>query len=173
MVPRGNRITAHSIFSEPIEPVITKRSSSYYESQFRSYSSFKSCTASASGSASGSEEDYSCYICLETVQDPATVIYCMHSFCFDCIFTWYKISETCPVCKSTSASFLRNATHDNDCSNVNIWRCSNEPKVLSNGHMANSAIANTTAIHRKRFSIKEIAAEPPDIDQSRKRVKFS
>lgn len=170
MVPKGNRITMHPIFSEPIQPILSKRPALYHESQYSSYSKY---TSTVSGN--DDQQDHSCYICLCAVDDPATVIRCGHSFCFDCLFTWYKVSETCPVCKSTHASFLRNATHDNNCTNVNVWRSSNESNP-ENVNLTSSAILNMTIIHRQRFANHRPPADTDPNgtnDQNHKRAKIS
>ena len=39
-----------------------------------------------------------CIICTEEKSSDA-VLQCNHSFCFDCISTWYKSHKTCPICR--------------------------------------------------------------------------
>uniref|UniRef100_A0A3Q1HFR8 Tripartite motif containing 35-28 n=1 Tax=Anabas testudineus TaxID=64144 RepID=A0A3Q1HFR8_ANATE len=51
-----------------------------------------------------SEEDLSCPVCQDIFKDPV-VLSCSHSFCTDCLHTWWKgkpIKE-CPVCKRKSS----------------------------------------------------------------------
>ncbi|XP_029357163.1 zinc-binding protein A33-like [Echeneis naucrates] len=51
-----------------------------------------------------SEEDLSCPICQDIFKDPV-VLSCSHSFCRDCLQTWWtgKATEECPVCKRRSS----------------------------------------------------------------------
>lgn len=38
-----------------------------------------------------------CPICHDIIKQ-ATICSCVHHFCYDCITTWCKIKNTCPVC---------------------------------------------------------------------------
>jgi len=40
-----------------------------------------------------------CVICTETIQNPASLNCCRHSFCTACILSWSKQSSTCPCCR--------------------------------------------------------------------------
>ncbi|XP_026205391.1 nuclear factor 7, ovary-like [Anabas testudineus] len=53
--------------------------------------------------ASGSENDLSCPVCHEIFKDPV-LLTCSHSFCEDCVETWWrgKPTKKCPVCKAVS-----------------------------------------------------------------------
>ncbi|XP_051250877.1 nuclear factor 7, ovary-like [Dicentrarchus labrax] len=53
--------------------------------------------------ASRLEEDFCCTICHEVFRDPV-VLSCSHSFCKDCLKSWWKEKPTreCPVCKRRS-----------------------------------------------------------------------
>ncbi|XP_078105625.1 nuclear factor 7, brain-like [Sander vitreus] len=53
--------------------------------------------------ASRSEEDLCCPICHEVFRDPV-VLSCSHSFCKDCLQSWWteKPTQECPVCKKRS-----------------------------------------------------------------------
>ncbi|XP_067335961.1 nuclear factor 7, brain-like [Channa argus] len=54
--------------------------------------------------ASRSEEDLCCSICHEVFREPV-VLSCSHSFCKDCVKSWWrqKIIRECPVCKRISS----------------------------------------------------------------------
>nr|XP_046241189.1 nuclear factor 7, ovary-like [Scatophagus argus] len=54
--------------------------------------------------ASRSEEDLCCPVCHEIFRDPV-VLSCSHSFCKDCLKTWWREKPTreCPVCKTLSS----------------------------------------------------------------------
>jgi len=58
------------------------------------------------------KEDDMCGICLET-KDPETltVTICKHIFCKNCFKAWFKISETCPLCRM---DFKQNSIIFND-----------------------------------------------------------
>ncbi|XP_031167119.1 nuclear factor 7, brain-like [Sander lucioperca] len=53
--------------------------------------------------ASMSEEDFCCSVCHEVFRDPV-VLSCSHSFCKDCLQSWWteKPTQECPVCKKIS-----------------------------------------------------------------------
>ncbi|XP_042260760.1 nuclear factor 7, ovary-like [Thunnus maccoyii] len=50
------------------------------------------------------EEDLSCPICQDIFKDPV-VVSCSHSFCKDCLKTWWRDKQTleCPICKRRSS----------------------------------------------------------------------
>ncbi|XP_027135652.1 nuclear factor 7, ovary-like [Larimichthys crocea] len=54
--------------------------------------------------ASRSEEDLCCPVCQEVFRDPV-VLSCSHSFCKDCLKSWWteKPTRECPVCKRRSS----------------------------------------------------------------------
>ncbi|XP_034443395.1 nuclear factor 7, brain-like [Hippoglossus hippoglossus] len=54
--------------------------------------------------ASRSEEDLCCPVCHDVFRDPV-LLSCSHSFCKDCVKSWWKDKEVkeCPVCKRRSS----------------------------------------------------------------------
>ncbi|XP_072237486.1 nuclear factor 7, brain-like [Leuresthes tenuis] len=54
--------------------------------------------------ASRSEEDFCCSVCHEIYRDPV-LLSCSHSFCGDCLRSWWreKPTQPCPVCKRRSS----------------------------------------------------------------------
>ncbi|XP_037609599.1 nuclear factor 7, ovary-like [Sebastes umbrosus] len=54
--------------------------------------------------ASRSEEDHCCPVCYEIFKDPV-VLSCSHSFCKDCLKSWWREKQTqeCPICKRRSS----------------------------------------------------------------------
>ncbi|XP_053171967.1 nuclear factor 7, ovary-like, partial [Scomber japonicus] len=54
--------------------------------------------------ASRSEEDLCCLVCHEVFRDPV-LLSCSHSFCKDCLKSWWrqKLTHECPVCKRRSS----------------------------------------------------------------------
>ncbi|KAM4530919.1 nuclear factor 7, brain-like [Odontesthes bonariensis] len=55
--------------------------------------------------ASRSEEDLCCPVCHDIFKDPV-LLSCSHSFCRDCLSSWWKEKQTqeCPVCKRRSSN---------------------------------------------------------------------
>ncbi|XP_053171950.1 zinc-binding protein A33-like [Scomber japonicus] len=54
--------------------------------------------------ASRSEEDLCCPVCREVFRDPV-ILTCSHSFCKDCLKSWWREKPTheCPICKRKSS----------------------------------------------------------------------
>uniref|UniRef100_A0A8C9Y6D5 Uncharacterized protein n=1 Tax=Sander lucioperca TaxID=283035 RepID=A0A8C9Y6D5_SANLU len=54
--------------------------------------------------ADHSEEDFCCSVCYEVFRDPV-VLSCSHSYCKDCLKSWWteKQTQECPVCKRRSS----------------------------------------------------------------------
>ncbi|XP_042263293.1 nuclear factor 7, ovary-like [Thunnus maccoyii] len=54
--------------------------------------------------ASRSEEDLCCPVCQDVFRDPV-LLSCSHSFCKDCLKSWWrqKLTRECPVCKRRSS----------------------------------------------------------------------
>ncbi|KAM4587048.1 nuclear factor 7, brain-like [Odontesthes bonariensis] len=55
--------------------------------------------------ASRSEEDFCCSVCHDIYRDPV-VLSCSHSFCRDCLRSWWKEkpAQECPVCREISVT---------------------------------------------------------------------
>ena len=55
--------------------------------------------------ASRSEQDLCCPVCQDVFRDPV-VLSCSHSFCKDCLQSWWidKPTRECPVCRKRSLS---------------------------------------------------------------------
>ncbi|XP_059197802.1 nuclear factor 7, brain-like [Centropristis striata] len=67
--------------------------------------------------ASRLEEELCCPACQDVFKDPVTLS-CYHSFCKDCLQSWWKDKETkeCPVCrKRSSKEFIPNFALKNAC----------------------------------------------------------
>ncbi|EGD78993.1 hypothetical protein PTSG_01964 [Salpingoeca rosetta] len=52
------------------------------------------------------DEQESCPICLDALNDKALLDGCFHSFCFECIMSWLNVSRTCPLCKAPVSSVI-------------------------------------------------------------------
>ena len=66
-----------------------------------------------------------CPICHEIIKN-ATICSCVHHFCYECITTWCKLKNTCPVCNECIFELRRdpefdklNNNEDNTISNLN------------------------------------------------------
>ncbi|CAF1288881.1 unnamed protein product [Rotaria magnacalcarata] len=51
--------------------------------------------------------DVKCPICLDPFQLPLRDVYCGHTFCFQCIRTWLKRKQSCPICRQHFNKFVR------------------------------------------------------------------
>lgn len=51
-----------------------------------------------------------CPICLESYEDPVTIISCKHNFCHPCIDLWFAVNKVCPLCKDKQVFFIKNAS---------------------------------------------------------------
>ena len=43
----------------------------------------------------------SCNICLRKIMNPSKSNNCLHIFCESCIKKWKKVSNCCPICRTT------------------------------------------------------------------------
>lgn len=66
-----------------------------------------------------------CPICHDTIKN-ATICSCVHHFCYDCITSWCKLKNTCPVCNECIFELRRdpefdklNNNEDNTTTNLN------------------------------------------------------
>ena len=62
------------------------------------------CLEDSDKEEEGEEE---CGICLENLQDVATLSSCIHKFCFKCINQWMLRNNVCPFCKKEFESITR------------------------------------------------------------------
>lgn len=67
-----------------------------------------------------------CPICHDTIKN-ATICSCVHHFCYDCITSWCKLKNTCPVCNECIFELRRDPEFDKLNNNVdNIQNNLNE-----------------------------------------------
>lgn len=52
-----------------------------------------------------------CPICHDTIKN-ATICSCVHHFCYDCITSWCKLKNTCPVCNECIFELRRDHEFD-------------------------------------------------------------
>jgi len=52
-----------------------------------------------------------CPICHDTIKN-ATICSCVHHFCYDCITSWCKLKNTCPVCNECIFELRRDTEFD-------------------------------------------------------------
>ena len=52
-----------------------------------------------------------CPICHDTIKN-ATICSCVHHFCYDCITSWCKLKNTCPVCNECIFGLRRDPEFD-------------------------------------------------------------
>jgi len=63
------------------------------------------------------EDDSSCAICLEITGDMIIALSCGHHFHQQCIVDWYRIKNSCPICRSSippSSQDKEKSSEDND-----------------------------------------------------------
>lgn len=75
------------------------------------------------------EFDSRCPICLDTWENAAYVMPCLHQFCFGCILRWAESKAECPLCKRGISSMVHSVRADDDFSEVVITPTA-EPPVL-------------------------------------------
>uniref|UniRef100_A0A8C9MZ83 RING-type E3 ubiquitin transferase n=1 Tax=Serinus canaria TaxID=9135 RepID=A0A8C9MZ83_SERCA len=52
-------------------------------------------------------ENQMCPICLDTINNPVSVSWCGHAFCFPCILEWSRNRPVCPICREPFRYLLR------------------------------------------------------------------
>ncbi|XP_027736866.1 E3 ubiquitin-protein ligase Topors-like isoform X2 [Empidonax traillii] len=55
-----------------------------------------------------------CPICLDSMDDTAHVIPCLHTFCFGCIRQWAAVRGVCPLCRQHFGRILHTVRADDD-----------------------------------------------------------
>ena len=61
-----------------------------------------------------------CPICLDSWDDAAYVMPCLHQFCYMCILRWAESKPECPLCKRRVQSIVHSVRADNDFEEVVI-----------------------------------------------------
>ena len=113
------------------------------------------------------------------------MVSCLHQFCYDCLFTWLVIKESCPVCKASVECIIRNkilpcssdSADSNDAdSNVQILRLKGDVAVIPEDADADGGrggedddddgVAGNHHHHRKRKVSREMGegGEPARVD---------
>ena len=114
LVPPGFLITCHSIFAG------THQAPRIVEELCVATSPSSPTTEAAPGGRGGGrkrgggdnqgfnpEVPSSCAICLDLPDDPITLVcHGLHSFCRDCVFSWFAQTIACPLCKQGSQNQL-------------------------------------------------------------------
>ncbi|KAF1419830.1 hypothetical protein FQV24_0000639, partial [Spheniscus mendiculus] len=66
------------------------------------------------------ELDNRCPVCLDSWDDAAYVMPCLHQFCYRCILRWADSKPECPLCKRRVQSIVHSVRADNDFEEVVI-----------------------------------------------------
>uniref|UniRef100_A0A8D0FXU1 E3 ubiquitin-protein ligase Topors n=1 Tax=Strix occidentalis caurina TaxID=311401 RepID=A0A8D0FXU1_STROC len=61
-----------------------------------------------------------CPICLDSWDDAAYVMPCVHRFCYRCILRWAETKPECPLCKRRVQSIVHSVRADDDFEEVVI-----------------------------------------------------
>jgi hypothetical protein len=67
------------------------------------------------------EGEFVCAICLEEIQEPVTLVFCLHQYCYQCLYAWYKTRMTCPKCKSNGRVFVYRGPSNSVCAPLRLW----------------------------------------------------
>ncbi|XP_042260465.1 zinc-binding protein A33-like [Thunnus maccoyii] len=92
------------------------------------------------------EEDLSCSVCHDIFKDPA-VLSCSHSFCKDCLKTWWRDKQTqeCPLCKR------RSSRSDPPCNLVLKNLC--EAFLLERDQRASAGSEDLCSLHSEKLKL--------------------
>lgn len=106
-----------------------------------------------------SNNENECTICHESTSsgDIYTIPECGHSFHTNCIVTWFRVNNTCPLCKDTginSISLFSNARDTNFYfKRAMTWsRRKDAPADLKNDAQKVKHLKSKLKVHRKQFS---------------------
>lgn len=107
-----------------------------------------------------------CSICLETLKvsnSPATLNNCSHQFCFVCIQTWSRTSNTCPTCKAEFNEITRRKLSTNK-RNRDDGDDDNDNEVIKVRRVTQRAEYDVDEINRLGydFDISDVADEYED-----------
>ncbi|XP_067442260.1 zinc-binding protein A33-like [Thunnus thynnus] len=102
--------------------------------------------------SSRSEEDLRCPVCHDVFRDPV-VLSCSHSFCKDCLKSWWREKPTheCPVCKRISSK------SEPPCNLVLKKLC--ESFLQDGDQRASEALCSLHSEKLKLFCLQELRAE--------------
>lgn len=69
-------------------------------------------TDSYSDADAASTDTEFCSICVGGLSKTRIVTECGHVFCATCLVLWWRINETCPMCRSSMPQFPQHLEHD-------------------------------------------------------------
>lgn len=148
LIPKGFEITAHPIFANYKPPPPPSTASSL--SRKRSRSEQNSIETHENQSEKKDKQAVDCPICLEEITDPVTLVVCQHSFCFVCVDHWFKVKESCPLCKEKRVSFVKNK-EANKFTEIELWRYSDGRKKL---RATDDSVLEAIKVHKNTFQNK-------------------
>lgn len=82
-----------------------------------------------------------CPICFEKITNSA-IGSCSHHFCYNCLLTWCKINNLCPICKTNIREIRFDIEFDRLLNNNKITLNKNE-KVINSNNLKITLINNT------------------------------
>lgn len=143
IVPRGFELTAHPIFAQFSLPLYAQRSDDNAFLRFdvgddgpvKENDNVSALTALKADHLTNDDVDkngcenehdqvgwHTCSICISPLENPVTVVNCTHSYCFTCLYTWYKSRRACPLCNVEATAFVKFADDDRSLINSSSFK---------------------------------------------------
>jgi hypothetical protein len=156
IIPKGFNTTAHKVFSTYVPPVVV--GNPLRQARVGVPASPAALVPQTSSNAKSldlnAENVYECSVCLFAIDNPVTMISCLHSFCFVCISTWCERSNSCPLCKSSKTAFVcDNASVGEPHESYNVWRfvSTNVTVASKKRKYESSSVARAIKYHKDSF----------------------
>jgi hypothetical protein len=160
IVPRGFEATAHPVFRTfsppPVSMTSPSAASASVDTQIEADNAarrepgepaaVRECGLKISKSSSSFDASLSytevdetngefiCAICLEEVQEPVTLVACIHQYCYQCLYTWYKTRMNCPICKSSGRVFVYRGPGNNGGAPLRLWTLAAGDDAVTSSH---------------------------------------
>ena len=158
IIPRGFERTSHEIFFEYINPLLEINLNTFKQKKKiqkdekeRKEEERKEEEEEEEDSNNRKKEKKSlfqsdlCSICLSSYENPVTLIFCHHSYCFCCLLNWLIKKQQCPLCKACGSFFIQN----------NYFKSTESVKILSistkTENLTIEIIDEAINIHKRRF----------------------
>jgi hypothetical protein len=98
-----------------------------------------------------------CAICLERPKNQTTLDGCAHVYCFDCIKSWSRLNNVCPLCKSKFHKLQNRRTK---------MQVGTPPSSESSDYSSSSSDWDPRSYQYETYKVEGSATSSPESDPS-------